>query len=214
MIDEVVTWLWTIISGCFTLLALYGIVIAAAEDRDTRDEVRMQEARRAPNGVLILGLQQLTSARHLRWMHRYALVHQGAGLVIGVFSIMSIYYGPPEANTPTTQLQEARELVVLAVFMVLLLAVCAVQVRLILVTKSQRQARLDLRALELGETDELEALAKRVEEQLGEFRAESRRTDVLDARDKRQSNRGAAQDERGREQDQWRPPVDRPPADG
>lgn len=168
--DVVITLAWTAISFAFVCLAVYGMSISTREDRDTADEVLAQSNRKRPNGILILGLQQATGSKVLKWCHRGAFVHQFIGFLIGVNSLYLLLGGNIDhVDTPTVDLGPVQEYFVPIFFMLMLIVICLVQAGLIRISHSQRKARIQLRALEMDDEDSLHAevideIARKIEE--------------------------------------------------
>lgn len=171
--DLLVTLVWTSVSFAFVCLAVYGMSISSQENRDTQEELLVQANRKRPNGILILGLQQASGARFLKWCHRLAFTHQFIGFAIGAYSLYLLLSGSLHgADTPTTNLGPVQEYFIPIAFVCMLLVICGTQIGLIRISHSQRKARLDLRALELAQADEkqeefirlTEAMAERIEE--------------------------------------------------
>lgn len=164
--DFVVAGAWTLCSLVFVLLAIYGIIISGQEDKDTRAELSSQRNRPRPNGILVLALQQASQSKYLKRMHRLAFCHQGAGLLIGMLTLYRYVWGTPTPNVATTTIGKFSEYFNPLLFLFLLFCVCGVQLFLIKVTWEQRQARLDLRSLELEDEDEMRVLFARMAAQM------------------------------------------------
>lgn len=168
-VDLVITIVWSSVSAIFVLLAFYGIHIAESEAKDTEGEVRRQANRPIANGVLVLALQQSSQTNLLKMMHRLALAHQTAGLLVGLISLAMLLYGNTAVDTPTTKINPIEEIFVPALFMFLLFAVCGVQLYLIRVTRSQRKARTDLITIEEGSGESVEKVKDEIIEKMEEF---------------------------------------------